>query len=471
MRDTGSRSALGVIHGAAQFKVHSSHLAVGLLFSVAGILACMAPVQSDTWWLLRAGQDIWSTGTVPLADAYSHTAADRYWWNHEWLTEALFYGLFRLGGLPLLAAVSAGSILATWLLCWRLSRGGFELRFAVIGASLASMAGAWAVRPQAFSMLLFIVVCALLTDDRRLKWIPAVVLLWVNLHGAAVMALVAIAGAGVGAMLFTRRIPWRHLATFAASFIATGLSPIGFRLYPEILASVERSRINALIEWLPPDATAWLLPFWLLVIAAPATALLRRRHLDDRTARLLGMAILVLPLAVRSTRNVHLFLLVAIPAVTSAWAGPPRPLRRAGEREGVNRALLVATVAAAAVLVGWIWRHPPPRLGWNPISVEAVAAVAGCPAPLYNTYGNGGVLIWFTPSQRVFIDNRQDPYSTELLKENKALEMSGDHEATFDRYGIRCAAVAPDSVIGRRLAADPAWTLLHRDRQWIVLTR
>jgi len=93
MRDTGSRSALGVIHGAAQFKVHSSHLAVGLLFSVAGILACMAPVQSDTWWLLRAGQDIWSTGTVPLADAYSHTAVGRHWWNHEWLTEALFYVL------------------------------------------------------------------------------------------------------------------------------------------------------------------------------------------------------------------------------------------------------------------------------------------------------------------------------------------------------------------------------------------
>jgi hypothetical protein len=46
-------------------------------------LACLSPVQSDTWWLLRAGQEIWLQHHIPLTDSYSHTAAGLYWPNHE----------------------------------------------------------------------------------------------------------------------------------------------------------------------------------------------------------------------------------------------------------------------------------------------------------------------------------------------------------------------------------------------------
>ena len=71
-------------------KVRSETLAAGLLGIAAGVLACLAPAQSDTWWLLRAGQDIVRTRAIPLVDTYSHTAAGLYWPNHEWLTEVLF---------------------------------------------------------------------------------------------------------------------------------------------------------------------------------------------------------------------------------------------------------------------------------------------------------------------------------------------------------------------------------------------
>src|ERR1043165_9890701 len=113
-------------------KIRSDGLAIGLVFVAIGALACLAPVQSDSWWLLRAGRDIWATGRIPLSDTYSHTAARSYWWNHEWLSEVIFYGVFRAGGLPLLTLTCAGAIAATWGLRSRMTRGAFECRFVAV---------------------------------------------------------------------------------------------------------------------------------------------------------------------------------------------------------------------------------------------------------------------------------------------------------------------------------------------------
>ena len=89
------------------FAVTSERLTVGLLFVVVVTLAFLAPAQNDTWWHLRGGLDIWRTHAVSLRDTYSHTAAGGFWPNHEWLTEAVFYAVYRAGGMPLLTSPGA----------------------------------------------------------------------------------------------------------------------------------------------------------------------------------------------------------------------------------------------------------------------------------------------------------------------------------------------------------------------------
>src|SRR5579862_2117761 len=102
-------------------KVSSERLAVGLLFVLISVLACLAPTQTDTWWHLRSGQDTLANGYPTLRDTYSHTVYGRFWPNLEWLGEVLFYGLFRAGGSVLLTAGCALMMVATWALCWRLT--------------------------------------------------------------------------------------------------------------------------------------------------------------------------------------------------------------------------------------------------------------------------------------------------------------------------------------------------------------
>jgi len=111
------------LRGPRALRVTFEQLSVTLLFIALACAACFMPAQNDTWWHLRAGEDIWRTHGVPLRDTFSHTAFGTYWPDHEWLSQALFFALYQIGGMKLLTAVLAAVLTATWMLVWRLTEG------------------------------------------------------------------------------------------------------------------------------------------------------------------------------------------------------------------------------------------------------------------------------------------------------------------------------------------------------------
>src|ERR1041385_4660556 len=60
-------------------------MAAGVLFVAFAVLAMLMPAQNDTWWHLRAGQEIWRTHQIPRVDHYSHTFVGAPWPAHQWL--------------------------------------------------------------------------------------------------------------------------------------------------------------------------------------------------------------------------------------------------------------------------------------------------------------------------------------------------------------------------------------------------
>jgi hypothetical protein len=453
--------------------VTSERLAIGLLFVVIATLACLAPTQTDTWWHLRAGLDIWRTHAVSLRDTYSYTAAGQFWPNHEWLTEAVFFALYWLGGLPALTGFCAAVLVMTWALSWQLTRGEFEVRFILFASSLVTAAGAFAIRPQVFSMAGFMITCALLVTSRT-RWLPLLFVIWTNLHGAVALGLAAVLATLCADVVFHRKVPRSLTLVAAGCFAATFASPLGVHLWPSIVESVKRSRVNQLIEWQPPDMSPGLWPFWGIACGLVVAVVWWRRLLDDRTLKLTAIALAILPLALTSRRNVSVFLLVAVPALT-ALARPRESAQRArtaaGEHTAVNAAILsVAAIIGVAVVV-LAWRAPAPSLGWRPIAEQAVEAIVDCGEPIYNTYGEGGVLIWFVPQRKVFIDNRQDPYPMDLLVANNQFEVSGKYDGIFGQYGVRCAVVPPSSPTWRQLRAAADWSERYHDARWAVFRR
>src|SRR6202040_360397 len=149
----------------------SERLLVTLLFLTI-ILACgLMPMQSDTWWQLRAGRDMWFSQHVLLTDVYSHTAYGSFWPNHEWLAEVIYYAMYRIGGLPLVTLFATALIAGGWAITWRLAKGSVRGAFVWMALALVPASTWWEPRPHAFS-LLFLMVTMYLLVRRRYIWLP-----------------------------------------------------------------------------------------------------------------------------------------------------------------------------------------------------------------------------------------------------------------------------------------------------------
>jgi hypothetical protein len=453
-------------------RVTFERLATALLFLAIGVAACFAPAQSDTWWQLRTGQEIWTTGTVDLIDHFSYTVAGRYWPNHEWLSQLLFYASYRAGGLPLLTALTASVIVGAWFLIWRLTPGDYPRKHLLCALAVISSSMAWALRPQVFT-LFFVATTALLVARRRYLLLPLLFLFWANLHGGVMLGFVILAS-GVLALVFeSRRWPMLPLVVTIGCLSATLMTPLGVSIWTEIPASLARLRAYGVSEWRPPSFTdPTLLPFWLL--AGCFIVLTLRQKPWKATARASDAtfwgALAMLPLAVSSGRNVPIFLLMAVPAI----AGMQRAVKSSSasprnERPVVNAGILLAAVLLAVSSVTYAWASEVPRLGWHPLPEQAIVNLTSCPERLYNRYDEGGYVIWFVPGRKVFMDSRQDPFPPALVNEQIRVERSGDYQQLFDQYDIRCVLTPSNSVLSEHLVAS-GWEEAYKGRAFAVLT-
>jgi hypothetical protein len=448
--------------------------AAALFFIAVGFTACLMPAQNDTWWHLRAGQVIVETHAIPLADSFSHTVNGSYWPDHEWLSQVVFYLMYKVGGLPLLTGFAAAVVTLAWFIVWRLTPGRPLVRIGLSVLALGSTAGEWAIRPQIFTLLLLAITAHCLVQ-RRYIFLPLVFLIWANLHGGVTLGVVLLSAAAAVHIASTRRILSQPVVCIGLAALMTLLTPLGWSLWTDMPSALARSRSYGIHEWRALDVRdPALLPFWILSAVFLVLCLRKQpwRRVSDEDVLAWG-SVVMFPLALSLSRNVPALEVAMVPAVGMLLNGESISERSAStrvERPALNASLVSAALAAAVLGVGYAWNQSIPRLGWQPMSSGAIAAVTDCPGPVYNRYDDGGFLIWFAPQVKVFIDSRQDPYPPALVREHIAVEESGQYQGLFDRYSIRCAIGPSNSLVAQHLKTD-GWRELYADSTWAVLTR
>jgi len=433
--------------------------------------ACVMPLQSDFWWHLRAGQEMWSRHFIMLADEFSFTAHGAYWPNHEWLSEVVFFAAYKLGGLPAVTLVAAGCVTGAVALSWRLMHGQSSVKLLMMAAAIPSVVFVWTVRPHMFTLLLSMVVLHLVLRMRY--WpLPIVFAVWANLHGGVALGLVVMGAATLAEVwVGDRRGALRLAGVSAACFAATFVTPLGLDLWKTIPVSVQKSMANGIMEWRPPILFGWRdVSFWAIAIGILLAAAMRRRRIVNREdAVLVIVSLAVLPLALRYSRNMTPFVLVAVPALSRLMPSVIlRPHSTHAERHRLNAGLLAVLALGCAIGVTGVWTARSPRLHWEPVSQQIVSGIRDCQGRLYNRFDDGGYVIWFAPDVPVFVDNRQDPYPLAFLQEHLQREQSGEYEDVFARYAASCAFLPPQSsTAGRLLAAG--WNITASDSNWLVL--
>jgi hypothetical protein len=482
---------------AARGRVRVGPLVSAAAFLAIGLTSTYAMDDPDFWWLLRGGQYMAETGSFPTTDPFSATAAGAEWLNHAWGFELVLYGVYRLGGLTGAILLQALGAVVTFAVLHRLMRReglgpGWASWLLVLGA-LATR-GFWQPRPQLATYLLLAVFLTVLADFQqaradRLRWLPLLMVAWVNLHGGfllgpAVVALFAAgevveAAAGAGAAALRRA---GRLALWAGACLAASLlNPFhyGALLFPLHVVSDTLSQIW-IAEWTsPPFRHPQVMLLEGLLLLALLLALRARHPVPWRDV------VVLLPfvhLGLQATRNTPLLVIVALPLLARAvvaWAPPAWASLRAPARLAVA-AGAVATLAVGAVMAvgktgpAGVWSDIRPRLGVTERFPEAATAVlrrsGGSGGTLLNEYDWGGYLIWqLYPTYRVSIDGRMAVYGPARFAEHVTItELRPGWREALDRLDPAVAILRTGSRLARTLR-DGGWAVVHEDAVAVLL--
>lgn len=352
-------------------------LAPALVFIATGI---DRGYQTDLWQHLARGRQIVREGAIVSVDRFTFTVPGREMRDNNWLSQLAYYGLHRAGGLELIQLLNSIVLAATLAIvvhqCRRQSRSTGVA--AVTGVFV--FLGLWQamlIRPQTFSMLLFVALCALLQGARRrrpLLWaVPPILALWANVHGGFAVGLALVGSMTLGEIvqpLIRRRLAcarrWGPLTLcLFASALATLANPYGWRVYEYAGRLSALGVARGIEEWLPPRppsviGTAWVLS--LLSVAALVVATPRR--LRPREAVLL--ACFALPAAMSVRMTVWWFLAASPVAARLVGAWVRRYDRNAGNRQAAAAtptwraaAMSFALVAACVASLPWLERWSP----------------------------------------------------------------------------------------------------------------
>jgi len=470
--------------------------ALVLLFGLLAMTARNA-IDPDLWWHLRTGQWIVETGHVPHSDPFSFTRAGHAWVSHEWLSEVVFYELWKHGGAAALIVFAAIITTAGFMLLYLRCPG--KKHWAAAATVLGALAAApsWGVRPQMFTFTLASLLLWLLergTEEDRprlLLWIPPLFLLWLNLHAGFALGPALLLAYGVGLIMETAvgNTPWqqarpiifRVLLLLLACLALVPLNPSGAQLYRYPLDTLRSPGMRSFIgEWRSPDFHEWMYrPFllvWLLILTALASSRWRPK------GRVIVPLLLTSFAALDAVRHIPIFVLVAIPVMAAALPVTSASLavsRRSPDSSRFRPLFNGAVVILIGVfaLVKWVSlaRNQDARVAEQfPQQAVAFLRAGDYPRRIFVYYDWGGYAIWkLYPEYRVFVDGRADLYGDDLLRQSikTALELRTGWRDVLDRWKVEAVLVPPSCALAQALLLDPNWHAAFSDSKAIILLR
>jgi len=453
------------------------------------VLFIRTPVDADLWWHLRAGQSMWAQKSILLVDPFSYTRLGMPWVNAFWLSEILFYLLYRVGGYFALAAfVSLTGAAAFYFIYRRLTGNHFVNSFVILLAALTA-APIWGPRPQIISFVLIGLLDHWLNKGPRAKWILIPLFaLWANLHGGWIwgfLLLIAhISGVitkGILARPGEKNTLWQEakslLCWMSLAALAVGVNPNGIAIWKLPFAQVEVSM--QIQEWLSPDfhrldfhPLLWMI--FLLLLAAPFAT---QPPAWSQIFKAIGFAYLTFV----SQRNIALFAIVAAPLL-SAWTNTlsqtlraqsltaPRPGLHPPTAKILNILILAGLGLASLAYLFTVSRpsevdkHYPSRaIQWIKDNHPE--------GRLFNSYNWGGYILWNLPEHPVFIDGRADLYGHQIISDWQMI-MSGGAEGIklLDTWNIQLIFIEADQPLVKYLEMH-GWKILYRDEMAVILGR
>lgn len=223
----------------------------------------------DYYWHVSYGEWILEHGALPTHDFWSWTFEGSPYRLTQWLGEVSMGLANQLGGLSGTSALAGLLVALTVTASYRAARCYLDNRIAALLIAIACnmILFSLAARPHQFSHLSLAVLSWILAsfftgNKRALYWLPALFLLWVNLHGGYAFGLaylgltfmLAAAEAYVThdkSALRTTLLPLALWSFFG--LVATLINPYGWHAWEYVVevGQLKSSSLGVVDEWAP----------------------------------------------------------------------------------------------------------------------------------------------------------------------------------------------------------------------------
>jgi hypothetical protein len=500
-------------------------LFVALLLGLScGALGRVLLRDGGTGWHIRNGQLMLQMHAITRVDPFSASVSGQPWYAWEWLYDLLIAAIHNVLGLNGVVFYSAAIMAATFVLVFHLAmrRGGsLPITFFLLVLSLGASAIHFLARPHLVSWLFTVIWFELLDSaaserdpekERRLFYLPVLMLLWVNLHGGFLLgfALLGVYLIGGAIEYFSRReereVVRRWLKRLGLvsvlSALATFVNPYGYKLHLHIYRYLsDRFLMDSVIEFRSPDfhnvAQQCFAVLLLVTIAALASA--RRKPAPSQLLVILFAAYSGL----YATRNLPvssmLLTLTIAPLLSESMAKASENATIAPRLRGLLSRLHGFSMRMEKLELrfqGHLWLVLVFALGlWAcahrgrigstqwinayfdskrfPVEAAEVIAQRDIREPIFCPDQWGGYLIYrLYPQTKVLVDDRHDLYGDQFFKDYlKVVFVQPDWQKVLDERHVNWVLMQKNSSLGTILGQTPGWKRIYEDATAVLFHR
>ena len=472
--------------------------------------------DGDTGWHIRTGEWILAHRAVPTVDLFSFTKPNNAWFAWEWgwdVLAALVHQYAGLAGIGFVTTLMLGIFtLLLYRLALRLSHNNVA-SFAVTALAAAVSSIHWLARPHLVSWIFVLIFLGVLETARAgavsptsLRFLlPALTVLWTNLHGGFVAGLLLIAcyalgegmtsifKAGTAAPVSNLKAAWIASSLYWQSLLlcaaATLVNPYGWQLHRHIYAYLSDAELLDKIQEFQSISfhagPAIFLEILLLISVFAVFSSLRSREFTP-----VILICLWAHFALQSARHIPLFAMVAAPFAAVVLSAALEQARFIPALKALSETLadicmdlrsveftprLHITSAAALLLVAGLF-----AAGQKPFAAQFNAENFPAQAMpvleehrgsrVFTTDQWGDYLLYrLYPSQRVFFDGRSDFYGSDFVKINQRI-LSAEHDwkALLQQFAINLVVLRPETPLSAVLKLTPNAKVVFDDGKVIV---
>lgn len=456
-------------------------------FIILIFIAFILPIRdTDFGWHYRCGLDWLQSRQFCFENRYSYFLPN-YFWGYSTLIYdvllALIFNNWGFVGVTLALGILMASLF--YLLTAAYSKSKTVLFSYLVLIAFGINVITIGFRPQILALICFLIMLIILNKTDKTQGIESlflnlvqalIIVVWVNLHPSFIIGLIIYS---IFALIKLLKREYIYLAFLSLVFLASLISPLGFRVYVELLNHYVTDLSKLIAEWTAPT-------FWqrIAIIASVALITFLKFKQSNKIYKITWFyfisLLLLAALSFSAKRHLPLYgLFLAVLLEETKLMSTLTAFLRISLRTLEMSVLMVFGLAAIVNIQvlrninNYHKYYTQQAIVKLPYQISSYSSLLK--GNLFTMYEWGGYFIWQLPKSKVFVDGRMPAWQTPSGKSPytiylEIIQAQPGWQKTLARYKTDAIVIFPGTFLDLELQknSETSWRQVVRNQELVI---